>query len=742
MERLFLAMPLAALLLASPARAQVSPPHIGYAYPAGGQRGTVVEVRLGGQHFNEAADVQVSGTGVTAKVLRQTRPLKQAEINALREKLKDLVDKAKKSDADRKEIASIREELARAAVPVSPVLAEQVFLQVAIAKDAAPGPRELRLQAKSGMSNPVVFDVGQLPEVAQKKESFDPEARPRPALARFIKPRTPPKEGVFRVSLPATLNSQLMPGEVDRYVFPAKKGQRLVFRVRARALIPYLADAVPGWIQPVLALYGPEGEEVAFADDDKGSPDPVLAYLVPGDGDYMLEIHDALYRGRDDFVYRLEAGELPHITSVFPPGGKAGAALAVELEGWNLPRKSLALTAKEMKAGKTSVSIEAGGLRSNAVPFQVGTLPEMMEAEPNDTPAAAQKIVLPAVVNGRIGKPGDRDVYRFEGRAGQQVVAEVRARRLGSPLDSYLKLADAAGVTVAFNDDREDRGQGLMTHHADSRLQATLPRDGTYDLTIGDARRHGGPDHAYRLRVAAPRPDFELRITPCSINARPGSTVPVTVHVLRKDGFAGPIDLFLTYAPKDFGLAGARIPAKQDEVRLTVRVPSTARPRPVQLDIEGRAAIGGTLARRQAVPAEDMMQAFAYHHLVPANHLLVTVSKEARARFPARLLHTQPIKIRPGGTALVRLAIPRGSGSDKLQVLLSEPPEGITLKRSTFSADGAVLELHADSEKVRPGLRTNLIAEVYPEAGKSGKPSRFPLGTFPAIPVEVIRPGR
>lgn len=39
-----------------------------------------------------------------------------------------------------------------------------------------------------------------------------------------------------------------------------------------------------------------------------------------------------------------------------------------------------------------------------------------------------------------------------------------------------------------------------------------------------------------------------------------------------------------------------------------------------------------------------------------------------------------------------------------------------------------------------PGLRTNVIAEVYPDSGQAGKPSRFPLGTFPAIPVEVIRP--
>jgi hypothetical protein len=164
--------------------------------------------------------------------------------------------------------------------------------------------------------------------------------------------------------------------------------------------------------------------------------------------------------------------------------------------------------------------------------------------------------------------------------------------------------------------------------------------------------------------------------------------------------------------------------------------------RAMTLAVEGRALIGGGLVTRPATAAEDRMQAFAYHHLVPADHLLVTVGPGARASFPARLLHTGPIKIRPGGTALVRFAIPPGAGTEKLKVLLNDPPVGIALNRGVFTGDGAILELRADSERARPGLRTNLIAEVYPESGQAGKPPRFPLGTLPAIPVEVIRAGR
>jgi len=48
-------------------------------------------------------------------------------------------------------------------------------------------------------------------------------------------------------------------------------------------------------------------------------------------------------------------------------------------------------------------------------------------------------------------------------------VIEVFARRLNSPLDSILQLTDAQGKQIAANDDYEDKGYGLTTHHADSR---------------------------------------------------------------------------------------------------------------------------------------------------------------------------------------------------------------------------------------------------------------------------------
>ena len=103
---------------------------------------------------------------------------------------------------------------------------------------------------------------------------------------------------------------------------------------------------------------------------------------------------------------------------------------------------------------------------------------------------------------------------------GETVVAEVYARRLDSPLDSVLKLTDAKGKLLAFNDDHEDLGSGVNTHHADSYLMARLPADGTYYVHLGDTARNGGEEYAYRLRISEAQPDFALRVVPSSVSLR------------------------------------------------------------------------------------------------------------------------------------------------------------------------------------------------------------------------------
>ena len=427
------------------------------------------------------------------------------------------------------------------------------------------------------------------------------------------------------------------------------------------------------------------------------------------------------------------------MTSIYPLGGRTGKFINVDVTGWNLPSNKLTFNAKGKGTGIYTIFMAANGLTSNRLPFEVDELPEILEKETAHTPKNAQTVKLPIIVNGRIDRPGKWDVFGFKGRKGEEIVAEVSARRMESPIDSVLELTDTAGRRLAFNDDTEDKGAGLETHHADSFLMATLPANGKYFIRIGDVQNKGGPEYAYRLRLSAPRPDFDSRVSPSSSNASGGATIPVTVTALRRDGFEGDITLALKAAPDGFTLSGALVPAGRDQVRLTLTVPSSAAGSQLNLSVEGRASVQGRTLVRQAIPADDMMQAFAYHHLVPADELRLTVALRGGTRVSSRLLSSEPVKIPAGGRAQVRVAIPPGYNTfEKLRLELSDPPEGITLSDLTVVQAETQFVLQADANKINPGIRGNLIVTV---SGERVAPANAPNARRPQAPSHRYTPG-
>jgi len=79
-------------------------------------------------------------------------------------------------------------------------------------------------------------------------------------------------------------------------------------------------------------------------------------------------------------------------------------------------------------------------------------------------------------------------------------------------------------------------------------------------LATPSARRS---EYAYRLRLSAPRPDFELRWRRRACT-RSLAVHTVAVYALRKDGFNGDIALRFKDDPVGLLLNGAVIPAGQD----------------------------------------------------------------------------------------------------------------------------------------------------------------------------------
>ncbi|MBI5801988.1 MAG: PPC domain-containing protein [Verrucomicrobia bacterium] len=646
------------VVAASPAWAQGQ--YIGFVYPAGGQQGTTFPIRLGGQALIHASSVVVTGEGVSVRLVDHYRVMDNQELGLIGQQLNEL--RKKESAVDDVMVAKMawfefpapigpaeEPKLGQAAPKSAPAPSEKevakqnlierlrrlfaedernpavrsqtelVFAEVTVAPDAKPGRREIRVITKRGISNALSFYVDQVPEVARKPMV----TCQLPVLGKeFLAQRKrPPEEEELRITAPCTVNGQIAAGEVNRYRFAATKGQRLVIAAKARALVPYVADGVPGWFQAVLRLRDNNGREVAYNDDFRSDPDPVIHYEVPEDGEYLLTINEALFRGRESFVYRITVSELPFLTSIFPLGGRVGEPVQIEMTGWNLEKTTLAPPPKDAKPGHHLIAATNGKLVSNHVPFALDTLPECLDREPNNDPSTAQKVVLPIIVNGRMDRPGDWDVFEVEGKAGETMVAEVSARRLGSPMDSFVKVTGADGRIIALNDDHFDAASGLNTDHTDSYLMVKLPADGKYFIHLGDARRQAGKEHSYRLRLSQTQPDFALRLIPSRIVIPSKGSAAVTVFVIRKDGFEGPINLSFKNLPPGIESAGATLAAKQEVVALTVKTSLTEMEKPVSLTVIGSVTVGGREIIREAVPAEDKMQAFLWRHLLPAEDL-------------------------------------------------------------------------------------------------------------------------
>jgi hypothetical protein len=603
--------------------------YVGYVYPAGGQQGTTFQVRMGGQRGDGAYGATVSGEGVHARLVETRRQMSTQEMRILREQLAAIEGKPPevRTEEDQQVERSIRirsrEHVSRPANNSIPVIS---ILEVTVDDDAEAGAREIRLLTPKGLSNPLPFHIGQVPEITRKAiftTTAQMPGREEVAVRKQRKSRLEEVDGF--VTLPCTLNGQVSFSEVHRYHFKAQEGQTLVVSTLARQLIPYIADAVPGWFQAVLTLYDANGKEVAFNDDFRFKPDPVILYEVPETGEYVLSIHDALFRGREDFVYRITVGELPFLSGAFPLGGRAGSPVEIKTTGWNLGGARLDLPDETAQEGVHHITAKRKNFVSNPVPCARDTLPECLEKEGNDDVVHAQKVAMPVIVNGRSDRPGDWDVYRIEVTSGDIIVAEVQARRLDSPLDSVLRLTDSSGRILAANDDHADPGCGLSTHHADSYLMVKVPTEGDYYVHLRDISNRGGETYGYRLRISGSRPDFALRTVPSSVNFGSAADSTIAIYVIRKDGYGGPITLRLKDPPEGFTAKEVTMPFGEEKAVFSIQTSHEVTKQPFEIAVEGHASIDGREVVREAVPTEDWMQAFLWRHLVPTQKLLAHV---------------------------------------------------------------------------------------------------------------------
>jgi hypothetical protein len=371
-------------------------------------------------------------------------------------------------------------------------------------------------------------------------------------------------------------------------------------------------------------LRNSKGREVAFNDDFRTSVDPVIIYEVPENDTYTLMIHDAIFRGREDFNYRIEVGEIPYIQSVYPAVGQQGKSGMLHINAVNTEKKEIRF--KPAFQGKGFFTLNGiDGFVSNPVPFFSVDKTKILCNYSNQLLLDNATVVYDSLTQ----KSKSRTYFVNLAR-NESFVAEITARKLGSLLDARLTLYDASGKKVAEADDTEDAMEGLMTHHADPKLKYKANVAGNYKLVVEDVLQSSGVDYFYMLERKPATSDFEVFVSPANITIPKGGTATFVLDIVSPDKKNPRLDLELQGLPRGFKTSSLEVRGNKWEVSVTA--PEKTKEQKLELKVLARNKTNGkneAMEVQQAVAADNMMQAFYYMHHIPAVNFVADIIEKA-----------------------------------------------------------------------------------------------------------------
>ncbi len=586
--RLSVMMPLGWLCVTAvtaTAFAQPPQPSLSSVFPAGGKRGSTVEVTVNGANLTNVVGARVSGGGITAEVIQ-------------------------------------------------PSTANSAKLRLTIAPNAELGERDVRLATNGGVTNRVRFVVGDLPEVNEVEPNTDLKQPQRIAslpvvingqvnagedmdnfaftaqagqtltfdvygqrLAPYLGGINPgwfetsltlydasgrelkfvddyyyrpdaqltytfKKAGdyiiqvrdllyrghgqfVYRLTIagsqptsanlsqppsisaiPATLIGRIeRDGEEETFPLSAQAGQRLILEVTARRMDSPLDS--------VLEILNAQGQVLASNDDAAGA-DSRLDFTFPSAGSYAVRVKDALGRGGKDYVYHLTVRPpAPDFDLIVTPDNpRVGQGETVVL--------TVKVNRKEGFAGEVEVGV-------SDLPAGISASSAVIPPNQNQT-----RLTITTEANCPVG----------------------------------MVVLNVVGTATVNNQTLTRQAVGIETvGYVDQQRQVPVR-----EVVLGVTE----PSYfSLSVEYAAPR-DRILRL-------RQNTKENVVVKVQRKPGTTGPINLSIEGLPKGVTATVTPIPADQNQVTLTLSATPDSEPRTNwTLIIAGTATINGQTVTRFA----------------------------------------------------------------------------------------------------------------------------------------------
>lgn len=435
------------------------------------------------------------------------------------------------------------------AEPLTSAKANELKMKVQVDKEATVGFREFRIAANSGAST-----VGQVLITDQ------------PVLAEQTAPHAD-FSAAQKIDVNSVVSGMLSAKEqVDAYKFKAEAGQTISFAVVSHRFF-YKRHSQFTPIDPIVTIHDSSGRELA-ANDDFHFADPSVSYKFNSPGEYMVVVRDVDFASSTVMPYNLIVTGGPYVNWAFPLVFATKGPFQATLGGANLPENALPLLGLAEQA-KPEITVFAQvktslGL-SNAFPVHLTDLPIL------DSATATRGLAIPCVVNSRILKNGQTQEFPITLKKGDAIRLEVRARRLGSELDSFLAVADEKGKVLASNDD-------LANTTKDSQLIFTAPADGNFKVQVRDLLNRGGNGFNYALVATKESPDFTVTCDDDKAGIPPGMNAAWYVRVKRNSGFTGPVTFKSENLPAGVNQVPLTLPATVNDGCLIFQCAGDSKP--------------------------------------------------------------------------------------------------------------------------------------------------------------------
>lgn len=224
-------------------------------FPAGGRRGSVVKVRVGGECIPPETRFRIFGDGVSAAPILGERAFAPYAPSPRRKPSEQPVTHP-----------------------------TEWHSEIAISDDAPLGPVIWRLSCASGGTGGRPFIIGDLPEfIETEPNSAITDAEP--------------------VTVPVTINGQIAgENDLDYFSFSASADDLITIDVAAGRLGSAL--------DPVVELRDDLGQRV-FTQQSRIGSDPVLVFRAKRTGEYRLLVSGITYKGGPSHVYRITITDKP-----------------------------------------------------------------------------------------------------------------------------------------------------------------------------------------------------------------------------------------------------------------------------------------------------------------------------------------------------------------------------------------------------------------------------------------------